>query len=222
MRDEMQMAMAWGLTYDEEEDVTYGKRGGYPFLVYTADFRDSLLFDISVSAISGACTLEAVREELMNSNTGAIKDIECTGTKMTIHIKEMPDIAGAQSEIDNVLYKLETILAENKFEACCEHCKKIGETCFLQMMREYGHFCPQCKKIMDEKMDSEAENIYSKKEKKIFLKSIILILIGSALGITGAVLATNYSTLVRLGFGVLWVCLTVLTVRGMVKDGRLR
>lgn len=222
MRDEMQMAMAWGLTYDEEEDVIYGKRGGYPFLVYTADFRDSFLFDISVSAISGACALEAVREQLMNSNTGSIKDIECTGTKMTIHIKEMPDIASAQSEIDNVLYKLETFLAENEFEACCERCKKIGETDFLQMGREYGHFCPQCIKKIDEKLDLEAESILLKKEKNIIKKAIILILLGSALGIMGAVFMSNYSMLVRVGFSALWICLTMLTVRGMVKDGRLR
>lgn len=222
MCDEMQMAVTWGLAYDEEEDVIYGKRSGYPFLLYTPNVWNSLLYDISVSAISSVCALETVKEQLMNSDTGIIKDIECNGTKMTVHIKEMPDIASAQLEIDSVLYKLETLLAANKFEACCEHCKNIGDTGFLQMMREYGHFCPQCKRIMDEKSDLEAESIFREKKKKIFIKAIILIMIGSALGIMVSVFAVNYSVPVRLGFSALWVCLTVLTVRGMLKDGRLR
>lgn len=222
MSDETQMALAWGLVYDEEEDVIYGKRRGYPFLLYTPDVWNSLLYDISVSAVSSECTLETVKEQLMNSSTGIIKDIECSGTKMTIHINDMSDIASAQLEIDSVLHKLETFLAENKFEACCEHCKKIGETRFLQMKREYGHFCLQCKKIMDEKRDLESETILKEKRKMLFIKAIILTVIGSALGIMASVLASNYSVLVRVGFGILWICLTALTVRGMVKDGRLR
>lgn len=216
-----QLASAWGLAYDEDNDVIYGKRGGYPFLVYTADFEWSLLFHISVSVTGGECTLEAVKMQMMEGSPDIIKDISCHGTRITMQLHDMPDIESAQTGVDAVLHMLETYLTENRFKACCEHCKNIVETRFLQMFDVYGHFCPECKNLMEEQLDAEVDKRIAAKKKERFIKGSILMLLGIAIGAAfNASAGAELATLERIGFWGIWLCVLTSSVHSFVKNLR--
>lgn len=188
-----QMAFAWGLVYDVENDVIYGKRNGYHILVYTAEVgcAHSLWFKLSISVTSSQHTIIQVKNMLAETSETFIQDILCSGTKMTVLFDDMPDLESAQTRVGKVLDLLIAYLVENKFESCCEKCGATGDTGFLQMRLDYGHFCAACEKF------------------------------GILAGGIPLFFVLRISLSERLGYFALWSFLIVIMVAGMVKNGRL-
>lgn len=218
-----QMAFAWGLVYDVENDVIYGKRNGYHILVYTAEVgcAHPLWFKLSISVTSSQHTIIQVKNMLAETSETFIQDILCSGTKMTVLFDDMPDLESAQTRVGKVLDLLIAYLAENKFESCCEKCGATGDTGFLQMRLDYGHFCAACEKLTEEELEVAAKQTAAAARKKIYIKAGILMLFGILAGGIPLFFVLRISLSERLGYFALWSFLIVIMVAGMVKNGRL-
>ena len=183
------MAFGWGMHYDLENKVIYGRRKGYPFLLYISNTSAPLMFTIITSAKSETCPqIGKAEKKMLRDRAPMLQLVGQRDSKITALCANILDFNDAKRVVDGILSVLVSFMKEKGFVPCCENCKCSEPAQILQTGVEYRHLCDRCGEIIAAQSRQELSS--DQAVRKNGITGILCALLGAVMGIVFMIFLT--------------------------------
>ncbi len=205
-----ELAMAAGLQYDAVQNVIYGQKDGFEFLVYATDARYPYMLTIQTSA-KNAIGTELTKDE-KKEFVKSIDKISAMDQKSNTVIFRQNNVIKLEqlkmvlaNSINGIVYGLRA----RGYCPCCGSCgQSVGVVPCEMGSGNYVHLCPDCEVRLRDQMQLASQQNAQKKENVI--GGIVGALLGSLIGVLCIVIVS------RLGYVSAWsgIVMAICVMKG--------
>lgn len=200
-----QLALAVGLQFDEQQNVLYGEKNGYPLVVYAADsqYPNLLTINMAVKAPAGQTLTKEEIKTVCKEHKGV------TVMKHDNYLFSMTVKASANQEklkeyLSEALNVAGNFLTSKGYEACCQLCADTVKTTPYQVNGVNLLICEAC--AVKLRQDSTIKKQQNQQKKENLVGGIVGALLGSVLGILCIILCSQMGRVAVLSGVVMAVC----------------
>ncbi len=177
------LAASSAMRYDENQNVIYGQREGYEFLLIPhqdSRYPYMLTIQTAVKNMAGTTLTKAEQKEITKSNKN-ISYITHKGNTISFQLKQINNQEKLRTAITETLNGIVFSLRTKEFYPCCSHCGQNSETSAYRLSTGYVHLCNDCELRLRDQIQLTEQQESQKKENVI--AGIVGAVVGSLLGV---------------------------------------
>lgn len=177
------LAAAAGLRYDLVNNMLYGQKNGYDFLVYATDSRYPYVLTVHTSAkgtIVPTLSKNDIKE--FEKSLKPVLKMQQTGNNIAVSMRGTGNQEKLRQWLSETINALLSFLQAKSYTPCCSNCgQSVEEISGYRAGGQYMHLCPNCEGTVRGNFQTEEYKKQSKKENLV--GGIVGALLGSLIGV---------------------------------------